>query len=50
MPQGLANGLMDINNHAKISYNFYKDAESPDTIAKASGMAGVDLNSLLAPR
>ncbi len=50
MPQGLANGLLDTSNHAKLAYDFYKNAESPETIAKASGMAGVDLNSLLAPR
>ena len=50
MPQGLANGLMDTSNHAKISHDFYKNAESPDVIAQASGMAGVDLNTLLAPR
>ncbi|MBP3727704.1 MAG: hypothetical protein J6H22_02095 [Pseudobutyrivibrio sp.] len=50
MPQGLANGLLDYSNHAKVSYEMYKNAESPDTIAKASSMAGVDLNTLLAPR
>ena len=50
MPQGLANGLMDTANHAKISHDFYKNAESPEVIAQASSMAGVDLNTLLAPR
>ena len=50
MPQGLANGLMDTSNHAKMSYSFYQNAESPDTIAQASAIAGVDLNSTLAPR
>lgn len=50
MPQGLANGLLDYSNHAKVSYEMYKNAESPETIAKASSMAGVDLNTLLAPR
>ena len=50
MPQGLANGLLDTNNHAKVSYEMYRDAENPATIAQASSMAGVDLNTLLAPR
>ena len=50
MPQGLANGLMDTSNHAKMSYSFYQNAESADVIAQASAIAGVDLTSTLAPR
>ena len=50
MPQGLANGLMDVNNHNKMSYSFYQNAESPEIIAQASAIAGVDFNAILAPR
>ena len=50
MPQGLANGLLDTSNHSKMSYSFYQNAESPDVIAQASAIAGVDFNSILAPR
>ena len=50
MPQGLANGLLDTSNHSKMSYSFYQNAESPDIIAQASAIAGVDFNSILAPR
>lgn len=50
IPQGLANGLLRTDNTAKASYNFYKNAGSPDYVAQASAIAGVDLNTLLAPR
>ncbi len=50
IPQGLANGLMDTSNHSKMAYSFYQNAESPDTIAQASAIAGVDFNSILAVR
>ena len=50
IPQGLANGLLTTGNRSKSSYRFYQNAESAETIAEASAMAGVDLNTLLAPR
>lgn len=50
VPQGLANGILRSDNTQKASYDYYKNAGNPDYVAKASAVAGVDLNSLLAPR
>ena len=50
VPQGLAFGVMRSNNTHKSSYDFYKNAGNPEWTAKASGFAGVDLTTLLAPR
>lgn len=50
VPQGLANGILRSDNTQKSSYAFYKNAGNPEYVAQASGFAGVDLNSLLAPR
>ncbi len=48
--QGLSNGILRGNNTAKASYNFYKYAGSPDYIAQANAIVGIDLTTLLAPR
>jgi hypothetical protein len=50
VPQGLAFGLMRYGNTQKPSYEYYKHAGEPEYVAKASQMAGVDLNTLLSPR
>ncbi len=48
--QGLANGILRGDNTAKLSYNFYKYAGSPDYIAQTNAIIGADINTLLAPR
>ena len=47
MQQGLANGLMTLDNKKKMSWDFYVNAEDPGYIAQASGLAGADLTTLV---
>ena len=48
--QGLAYGLCNPDGSHKMGYSFYQNAGDPAIIAQASGIAGVDLTTLVKPR
>ncbi len=48
--QGLAYGICNTDGSKKMAYSWYQSIDSADTIAQASAIAGVDLNTLITPR
>jgi len=48
--QGLAYGICNADGSKKLAYSWYQSVDNPNTIAQASAVAGVDLNTLITPR
>lgn len=48
--QGISCGLCKIDGSPKMGFTFYQNPTDPAVVAKASAIAGVDLNSRVVPR